>query len=184
MEQTKVTTHNSHEFYQQVYPTVGMSYNQLINLTMYPGIKVLFDCAGWYYANNFIGEDIVKYEYIQTCKNYGLTRQQFDYLLNDGKLPSKPSVCNTLVLDHSAYLKYKNISELTDSLESLVYSFTPEIVLIRMNLINLNDSRLVDRFTSIAGIFPENYAVAEFQYCTKDNSLFVELIKKVHYDFN
>ena len=185
MEQTKITDNNRLEFYQHVYPTVGMSRNELINLDLYPGNKLVFDSAGWHYADSFNEHTVIKYEQLQTCKNYNLTRDKFDYIFDGNKIPKAKIFCNTLLLDNSPYLKYKSTTELSDSLDILASTFTPNVIVIRLNLVNLGDSRLVDRFTNFVNLFPKDYLVSKFHYTAeKTSSLFVELLEKGKYDFN
>lgn len=184
MQQTKVTDNNRLEFYKTAYPVLRMSKNQLINLDIYPGAKVVFDSAGWYYQQNFPNQTLVKVENFHTCRDYQLRKDQFDKMFQNMNVPDINLPGSTLVLDHSNYLKYKTPSEIVDALDMLSHKVKPSVILLRLDLTTVNDNRLTNRLQNFTNIAPNDYVVSEFSFSLDHKTMFAKLIKKKTYDFN
>lgn len=183
MRQTTVTNDNRAEFYKNVYPVLRMDKNSLINLSHYKGTKILLDCAGWHYQTFFPQQQIIKLENIQTCKNYSLTKQQFDIFYKDDHFPSISNVDDgILILDHSQVLKYKTVPELKQLLTELSCKIKTNEIILRVPLITMGDDRLTDRFLNLCNIIPDNFVAIEISYTLK--IIFMHLKKKKEYDFN
>jgi hypothetical protein len=182
MEQTKITASNRDDFYRNVYPVVGMDKSELINLDTLPGHKVIVDSAGWYYEKHFADHKIVKFEHLQSCKNYQLDRSQVDYIFTDTKVPAVNIENSVLLLDHSNYLKYKNAKELKETITYLLEKIQSNHIILRMSTINLNDSRFENRIQNLSNINPDNCVITVFNYNT--HVLHVEMRTKKNYDFN
>ena len=184
MQQTKVTDKNRIEFYKTVYPVLEMSKNELINLDLYPGVKVIFDSAGWYYQQNFPNQIIVKIENIQTCKEYQLSKYKVDKIFTGENIPKIESTNSTLVLDHPKYIKYKTPSDIKNILLDLSNKISPDIILFRINLVTVNDNKLTNRIENFISIAPTNFVISEFDFSVEQKRLFITFIKKKIYDFN
>jgi hypothetical protein len=184
MQQTKVTDKNRIEFYKTVYPVLQMSKNELINLDLYPGVKVIFDSAGWHYQQNFPNQIIVKIENIQTCKEYQLPRYKFDKIFTGENIPKIEFTDPTLIIDYSNYMKYKTPEDIKNILLDLSNKISPDIILFRLNLVTVNDNRLTNRIENFINITPTNFVISEFNFFVEQNRLFIKFIKKKIYDLD
>lgn len=182
MQRTTVTNENHQKFYKSVYPVLGMSKCELINLELYPGEKVLFDSVGWHYQKHFLNERIIKLENLQTCKQYHLDSTQFDKLFTDNKIPSMTLSNSTLVIDHSAYFKYRTVEVTKSILTDLIEKINPNIILFRLPLSTTDDYRFTDRLKNLVNIIPDSFITNNMSYNT--NVVFFDLKKKTEYDIN
>jgi len=180
MQQTEITDSNRLEFYKQVYRVLSMNKDELLDLNNISTDIVIFDSAGWYYEQHFPKQQIIKFENLQTCKNYKLTPDQFDHIFTDTKIPVTDLPNCILVLDHSDYLKYKNIQELRDTFTRLTTCIKPKEIIVRMSTINLTDSRFENRIQNLASINPINYTITKFNY--NEDQLYLAMREK--YDIN
>jgi hypothetical protein len=184
MQQTKVTDKNRKEFYKTVYPVLQMPKNELINLDLYPGVKVIFDSAGWYYQQNFPNQIVVKIENIQTCKEYKLPRYKFDKVFTGNNIPKIEFTDSTLILDHPEYIKYKTPQDIKNILLDLTNKISTNIILFRINLVTVDDNRLTNRIENFIKISPTNFVISEFDFSIEQKRLFIKFIKKKMYDLD
>jgi hypothetical protein len=177
---TSVTDKNRTKFYQQVYPVVNMTPEELIDISKYKTTKVIFDSAGWFYQQHFANEKIVRIENIQSCKNFNLTRQQFDHVFADNQLPVIAYPNCVLILDHAPFLKYKSPQQIKNILVELEEKIKYNVVCMRLNLQTLNDNRLTDRVETLVKIIPESFVTVKLHY-QAGSTFTLELKKKTQY---
>jgi len=182
MQQTKVTEDNREDFYKQVYPVVGMEKAELINLDNLPGNKIIIDSAGWYYEQHFPNQKIIKFEHLDTCSSYKFTKEKFNYIFTNEKIPTVDVGENSLIYDNGTYLKYKNSAELKQSIQYFVEKFKSSVIVFRTTTITLNDSRFEDRPHNLLSIVPDEYIVTLFNFAP--GHIHIEMKLKQNYDFN
>jgi hypothetical protein len=176
MEQTKVTDQNRSDFFKATHVVQTFHKNDLINIAAFGSKKVIaIDSCGWHYENHFF--KIIKFEHLQTVKEYNLDRSMFDKLFNN--LETINEQTDVLLLDHCPNLfKYSTEIELKNILETLTSNTNPKHCLVRMSCVTLGDNRLTDRFKNLCSIIPDNYIVEQLSF--DKNLLSFRLLKKQH----
>jgi hypothetical protein len=185
--QTKVTLENQKDFYQSLYGTD----RSLIDLKKIMADQyLLVDCRGQQYCKIYPELNIVTLETLSTAKQFGFTRDQFDYLIDNqifNKLGwPKISTKNCVVIfDHSPLLKYLTVTELVNELNKVSQQYSPRTILLQSSLFFIDDSRLKDRFYNLVDIKVNNYVVEKFYYDTQTIELIIQFkIKNVNADTN
>ena len=166
MLQTKVNNANYQEFYKSVYSIQTDSVDQLIDLSSYTDVPcVLIDCCGWHYKKLFPNNNIISIECVRTAKQFKLSADYFDELVDDRYVWPRLSVDRpVVVLDRSPLLKYQTLNEIENFLHTLIASYCPMGIILRVNLLFINDNRLEDRFYTLSKIRLNGYVLEKFYY--------------------
>jgi hypothetical protein len=180
MLQTKANDTNYQDFYKSVYPMQTNSVGQLIDLSSYTNTTcVLIDCCGWHYKKLFPTNRIISIEHVQTAKQFKLSAEQFDKLVDDQyRWPRLPVQDPVVVLDRSPMLKYHTLDDISNMLHNLASSYTPGKLILRANMLFIDDNRLEDRFYNLSSIALAGYVVEKFCYDVKKLILEVEFNAK------
>jgi hypothetical protein len=183
--QTKVNDNNRSQFYQQVYCQQLDTKQQLVDLEMFSNDCVLVDCCGWHYQNVFQDKKIFKLETLKTASQFKLGRNQFNKLIDDRtdnqiKWPTLEVSDPVLIFDRSPMLKYHSLNKILSILSDSVYQYNATDLIVNLNTIFIDDSRVVDRFYNLANISIAKFAVREFLYSARNNKLFIHF--KRNYD--
>lgn len=154
------------QYYRVQYPNQTFDRQDLVDLDKFASTQkiVIVDSCGWYYEQQFPSHNIFKIEGLNTCKTMGLTRNQFDQLFDDRdllepKFPAGDHDGCILILDHSTLLKYRDPPELQTILQSLIKTYNPQQMIIRLGLLFYNDNRFDDRLKNLCGITPSGYSL-------------------------
>lgn len=182
MQQTIITNENRLQFYKAVYPVAAMNKSELINLELYSGDKVLFDSAGWYYQEQFRGQNIIKIEDTEVCENYQLNETHFDKVFSKGNITNLNFPDCTLVIDHSAYFKYQTTENIKLLLTELAKEINPNTILFRLSMLTLDDYKFTDRLKNVVSFVPDSFITNTLIY--KTNTVFFDLRRKTYYDLN
>ena len=174
--QTKVTLENQKDFYQSLYSID----NPFVDLNEIPADQyLLVDCRGPEYCKKYPNLNIITLETMTTAKQFGLSRDQFNYLIDNrvfNKL-SWPKISTkncVIIFDHSILFKYLTVSEIVNELETVSDQYCPSIILLRSSLFFIDDNRLTDRFYNLVNIQIKNYVVEKFYYDTPTTELMIQ----------
>jgi hypothetical protein len=176
--QTKINDHNRGQFYQQVYSQQLGTKQQLVNLEMFSNDCVLIDCCGWHYQNIFFDKKIIKLETLTTASQYKLERNQFDKLIDDGpdrpiRWPKLNLSDPVLIFDRSPMLKYLSPEQMSSILVDAVTQYQASDLVVNLDIKFIDDSRLVDRFSTLSTISVSDFTVREFVYSCHNSKLFI-----------
>lgn len=168
--QTKVTDFNRENFYKQVYDHQTCDSTSLVNLSQLGSEKkLLIDCCGWHYKNCFPSESIIALENINTVLEYRLTKNQFDKMFDgrNNNIPTWPRLNikdAIIVFDRSPLLKYQNLENIKKILNSVCLAYHPKLIVMKQNLLFVDDPRLVDRFYNVSKLSVDGCVVKKFNY--------------------
>jgi hypothetical protein len=185
-QQSKITEQNKNTFFQKIYHHQNNSKEQLINLDeLRESTIIIIDCCGWHYKKLFPYKSIIALETFWTVKNFELDSTYFDQLFHFQSSayvnwPSVPTDECAVVLDRSPLLRYQTTEQLSCILHSIKNKYSPDCIAIEQMLIDIDDSRLVDRFYNIAKLKIDNYLVDQFNYNTNTMRVSIRFRKKVN----
>jgi hypothetical protein len=174
--QTKVTLENQKDFYQSLYRNdrTLVALDQLL-VTEY----LLVDCNQEQYCKKYPNLNIVLLTTLSTAKQFNLSRDQFDYLIdnqiyNNLHWPKIPTTNCAIIFDHSPVLKYLTVPEIINVLETVSDRYCPAIILLQSSLFFIDDCRVNDRFYNLVDIKIKNYVVEKFYYDTPTTELTIQ----------
>jgi hypothetical protein len=180
--QTKVTPENQKDFYRSLYKNS----RTIVDLDQLPVSEyLLVDCNQEQYRKKYPNLDIVLLTTLSTAKQFNLSRDQFDYLIdnrNDLHWPKIPTTSWAVIFDYSILLKYLTVPETINVLEDVSVHYSPAIILLRSSLFFIDDYRSVDRFYNLVDIKIDNYVIEKFYYDTPTTELMIQFKIKHHYD--
>jgi hypothetical protein len=182
--QTKVTPENQKDFYRSLYKDS----RTLVELDQLPVSEyLLVDCNQAQYRKKYPNLNIVLLTTLSTAKQFNLSRDQFDYLIdnrihNDLHWPKISTTSCAIIFDYSILLKYLTVPEIINVLETVSGQYSPTIILLRSSLFFIDDSRSVDRFYNLVDIKIDNYVIEKFYYDTLTTELMIQFKIKHHYD--
>ena len=185
-QQTKVTDLNKSNFFQTAYHHQFATKDELVNLdSIDTSTIILIDCCGWHYKTLFPHKSIIGFETIKTVKDFDLDQTYFDRLVDnqsDNRFgwPSLPLNNYAVVFDRSPLLKYLTLDQISAVLDKISNKYAPDTIVLEQSLILVDDSRLTDRFYTIASLAINNYIVNKFNYDTDKMHLSVRFQKKIN----
>lgn len=177
MEQTKINEENWEKFYKRLYPVLTMSKQNLIDISRLSGTKVIVDSAGWYYQEHFSGDNVIKIEHVNTCKNFKLDKSKFDKMFNDVSFPNITDQ-TVLILDHSAFLKYKTVDQLKELLSMMAKKCNSNYIIVRGSMVTLNDYRFGDRIKDFVNVILDDFIATKLSCNLDQYWLEMKKIKK------
>lgn len=178
--QTKVTRENQKEFYKSLYNKD----KPLIDLASLSASQYVFaDCRGYEYRQKYHDMNIVVLETLTTAQQFGLSRENFDYLIDNRAFnrivwPKIKLQDCMVIFDHSPMLKYLTATEMVHTLESMAELYAPDKILLNSSLFFIDDERTVDRFYDLTRIRIKHYVVEIFYYDTQKTKLTMQFRAK------
>jgi hypothetical protein len=188
LKQTQVTDQNRERFYQQLYPQQLDSPQQLININMFSSDNVVvIDCCGWHYKNVFANKNIISIDPIKTALEFRLPKEKIYRLLDNRDhdnivWPVLSATPCAVIFDRSPILKYRTVDQLKLLFNQVQQMYQPESMIIRLNLMFVDNSRLQDRFDEVSAIRVDNTVIQEFCYNANIDQLIMRFKKKINYD--
>lgn len=179
LKQTQVTDQNRDQFYKQVYPQQFGSKQQLINLNQFDTKNVVaIDCCGWHYRDLFFEKTVLSIDPIKTALEFKLPKNKIYKLIdnrhdNDLIWPVFDAGDCTVLFDRSPILKYKTLSQLKSIFDTVMQTYNPRFLIVRLNTVFIDSNRLTDRFYELSSITVKNSVVKEFHYNTYVNELYI-----------
>lgn len=176
--QTQVTDANSNEFQKNLYqPTVDL--DQLTEKTI-----IAIDCQGWHLQELYPNKTVLGLETQFNIVDFKLTRKQFYQAIDsrnyDKLVWPKLEVNNAAVIfDHSPVLKYRSPSEINNILNTVCQQYRPNSLVVKLNLMHVDDNRLTDRFYNLTQFRIESYVVHEFSYTANAKDLAMKFYRAV-----
>jgi len=182
--QTKVTSENQKEFYQTLY---SASRTPIDLNTVSAEQYLLIDCVGAEYRKKYPNLTIVAVETMTTVKQFKLTSDQFDYLIdnrvyNQLTWPRISTSCCAVIFNHSPLFKYFTVPEIVTELEAVYKKYNPNIILFQSSLLFIDDNRIQDRLYNLINIQIKDYVVEKFYYDTVTTELSIKFKIKSLYD--
>jgi hypothetical protein len=179
-KQTQITDQNRDEFRKQLYQMCGtFDINKLKEQTV-----IAVDCQGHTYQMSYPSKTILALETMSNVLDFQIPKQQF-YRFIDNRQYNKlvwPKVdvenC-AVVFDYSPILKYRSIEEISSILNEVGKRYLPSTIVINLNLLYIDGTRLTDRFYDMARIKLDMYVVQEFEYHTEQKNLLIEFCRKI-----
>jgi hypothetical protein len=179
-KQTQITDQNCDEFRKQLYQMCGtFDINKLKEQTV-----IAVDCQGHNYQMSYPSKTILALETMSNVLDFQIPKQQF-YRFIDNRQYNKlvwPKVdvenC-AVVFDYSPILKYRSIEEISSILNEVGKRYLPGTIVINLNLLYIDGTRLTDRFYDMARIKLDMYVVQEFEYHVEQKNLLIEFCRKI-----
>jgi len=168
VKQTQVTDSNRLDFYKTLYPMQMDDITGLIDISKEPDPVIAVDCCGWYYQEIY-QKNVIMLETIKTAHQFKLSRKKFTKLIDNRSddlivWPKLECSINTILMDRSPLLRYKTIPDLSHLLYQLGSTYNPEKMIIRGNLLVIDDYRLRDRFYNWIDFSVDGYIISKFLY--------------------
>lgn len=182
--QTRVTLENQKDFYRLLYKVD----RPLVDLNKLPVTEYLVvDGRGDQYRKKYPNLNIVLLATITTAKQFNLSRDQFNYLIdnqvyNNLNWPKISTKNCAVIFDYAPLLKYLTVPEIVNALEMSSAQYQPDTILIQSSLFFIDDPRITDRFYNLVNIQLKNYVVEKFCYDTKTTELMIQFKIKKTYD--
>ena len=168
VKQTQVTDSNRLDFYKNLYPMQLDDITGLIDISKEPDPIMAIDCCGWHYQEIY-KKNIIMLETIKTAHQFKLNRKKFTKLIDNRSddvlvWPKIEYDVNTILMDRAPLLRYKTILDLNHLLGKIGSIYKPKKMIIKGNLLAIDDFRLRDRFYNWIDFSVDGYIISKFLY--------------------
>ena len=170
LKQTQVTDRNRDQFYKRVYSQQLEGKDSLINLNAITNSNIIaVDCCGWHYKELFPTKNVLSIDPLKTALEFKLPKDKIFKLVDNRNdqhwvWPKLEVSDCAIVFDRSPMLKYLTVDQLNATLNEVQRIYQPEFVIVKLKLMFVDSSRLVDRFYDIASIRITDSIVSRFHY--------------------
>jgi hypothetical protein len=178
--QTQITDQNRDAFREQLYQQKStVDIGQLTESTV-----IAIDCRGYLYQVQYPSKTVLALETMSNVADFRIPRQQFYKFIDNRQSDQlgwpKVDAANCAVLfDYSPILKYRTAKEISSMLREVSDRYLPSTIIVNLNLMHVDDSRLTDRFYNMAQIQLDQYVVQEFVYKADQKSVSIKFSRKV-----
>lgn len=178
-KQTQITDRNRKEFQETLYQQtsavdIGVLHEQTI---------IAADCQGYKYQTLYPDKTVLALETMSNVRDFCIPKEQF-YKLIDNRQYHKlvwPKIdikdC-AMLFDCSPILKYRTVEEISLTLDEASNRYLPTTIIVRLNLMHVDDNRLADRFYNMSKFRLGLYVVHEFAYNANTKSLLINFHRK------
>ena len=145
---------------------------------------IAIDCRGYLYQTQYPSKTVLALETMSNIVDFRIPKQQFYKFIDNRQSDRlgwpKVDAANCAVLfDYSPILKYRTAKEISSMLREVSDRYLPSTIIVNLNLMHVDDSRLTDRFYNMAQIQLDQYVVQEFVYKADQKSVSIKFSRKV-----
>ena len=145
---------------------------------------IAVDCQGYNYQMSYPTKTILALETMSNVLDFQIPKQQFYRFIDNRQYDKlgwpKVDVKDCALLFHfSPILKYRSIEEISSIMNEVSKQYSPNTIVINLNLLYIDGTRLTDRFYDMARIKLDMYVVQEFVYHAEEKNLLIEFCRKI-----
>lgn len=178
--QTQITDQNRNAFREQLYQQNNtVDIGQLTESTV-----IAIDCQGYRYQAQYPSKTVLPLETMTNVVDFRIPKQQFYKFIDNRQSdrlgwPKVDAENCAVLFDCSPILKYRTVKEISLILSEVSNRYLPSTIIVNLNLMHVDDSRLTDRFYNMAQIQLDQYVVQEFVYKADHKSALIKFSRKV-----
>jgi hypothetical protein len=178
--QTQITEQNRNAYREQLYQQ-----NSTVDIGRLTETTVIaIDCQGYRYQAQYPSKTVLALETMSNVADFCIPRQQFYKFIDNRQYNQlgwpKVDAANCAVLfDCSPILKYRSVKEISQLLSEVSNRYLPSTMIVNLNLMHVDDSRLTDRFYNMSQIQVDQCVVQRFVYDADQKSLLIEFCRKI-----